>query len=305
MELKKIQMEDRDLLERYLSLKEDKSCDMIFPNIYLWSGKYKVKYAIVEDCLVFGEEGRKDVCCSFPFGTFENKKRAIQHFMKHAVEQEVDWFFNLTTESDFSLLEEWFPGCFSIDYNPDRADYVYESEKLATLAGKKYHKKKNHVNKFKSLYSDWSYERITDTNVEDCFQMALKWRTLNGCEEDEEKRDEMCVTLNALRLLKELKLTGGLLRVDEQVVAFAIGEELRKDMFCIHIEKALTEYQGAYAMINQQFTAHEIQGRYAYVNREEDTGAEGLRKAKESYRPVFMVRKGYAKLDRSKCKAYI
>ncbi|MBQ8662910.1 MAG: DUF2156 domain-containing protein [Eubacterium sp.] len=304
MALKKIELEDRELLDRYLLTKEDRSCDMVFPNIFLWSRKYKVGYEIVEDCLVFGEEGRQNVNRSFPFGTEENKRRAVLHFMKQAKENGGEWFFNLTTESDFALLEKWFPGCFTIQYNRDRADYVYETEKLATLSGKKYHKKKNHVNKFKSLYPDWSYERITDDNVEECFQMALKWRTLNGCDDDEEKNDEMCVTMNALRLIKELRLSGGLLRVNGEVVAFAIGEPLRKDMFCVHIEKALTEIQGAYPMINQQFVLHECMD-YKYVNREEDTGLEGLRKAKESYRPVFLVNKGYAHLDISRCEAYI
>ena len=304
MALKKIEIEDRPRLDKYLLTKKDRSCDMVFPNIYLWSRKYKVGYEIVEDCLVFGEEGRQEYNRSFPFGTEENKRRAVLHFMRQAKETGVDWFFNLVTESDFALLEKWFPGCFTIKYNRDRADYVYETEKLALLSGKKYHKKKNHVNKFKSLYPDWTYEPITDDNVEDCFQMAMKWRQLNGCDEDEDKKDEMCVTMNALRLMKELELTGGLLRVDGQVVAFAIGEPLQEDMFCVHIEKALTEYQGAYPMINQQFVLHEMMD-YRYVDREEDTGSEGLRKAKESYRPVFMVNKGYAYLDISKCEAYL
>lgn len=304
MALKKIELKDRELLDHYLLTKKDRSCDMVFPNIFLWSRKYKVGYEIIEDCLVFGEEGRETVNRSFPFGTEENKRRAVLHFMKQAKENGGQWFFNLTTDSDFELLEKWFPGAFTIQYNRDRADYVYETEKLASLSGKKYHKKKNHVNKFKSLYPDWSYEHITDDNVEDCFRMALKWRTLNGCDEDEDKNDEMCVTMNALRLLKELRLSGGLLRVGGEVVAFSIGEPLREDMFCVHIEKALTDYQGAYPMINQQFVLHECMD-YKYVNREEDTGAEGLRQAKESYRPVFMVNKGCARLDISRCEDYI
>ena len=304
MSLKKIELQDRELLDSYLNLKKDKCCDMVFPNIYLWSRKYRVGYEIVENCLVFGEEERTDVCRSFPFGTEEDKRRAVLYYMRQAKKNGVEWFFNLVTESDYELLEKWYPGCFTIQYNRDRADYVYETEKLAALTGKKYHKKKNHVNKFISLYPDWTYERITDDNMEDCFQMAMKWRQLNGCEEDEEKRAEMCVTMNALRLMKELRLTGGLIRVDGQVVAFAIGEPLREDMFCVHIEKALTEIQGAYPMINQQFALNEAMD-YKYINREEDTGLEGLRRAKESYRPVFMVEKGHAYLDLSKCDAYL
>lgn len=304
MALQKIELEDRKLLDSYLLTKSDRTCDMVFPNIYLWSKKYQVGYEIVEDCLVFGEEGRKEYNRSFPFGTEENKKKAVLHFMRQAQRNNVEWFFNLVTESDFERLESWFPGCFTIKFNRDRADYVYETEKLVTLSGKKYHKKKNHVNKFRSLYPDWSYEAITDENVEECLEMAALWCELNGCSDDTDKNDEMCVTKRALCLLKELDLTGGLIRVNGKVVAFAIGEQLQEEMFCVHIEKALTEYQGAYPMINQQFALHAALD-YQYINREEDTGLEGLRQAKESYRPVFLLKKGYAYLNLEACEKYL
>ena len=97
--------------------------------------------------------------------------------------------------------------------------------------------------------------------------------------------------MNALRLFQELELTGGVLRIEGEVVAFTIGEPICSDTFVVHIEKAFAEIEGAYPMINQQFVEHECR-EYLYVNREEDTGAEGLRKAKLSYRPVFMVEKG-------------
>ena len=124
--------------------------------------------------------------------------------------------------------------------------------------------------------------------------MALKWRNLNGCDENHEKNAEMCVTLNSLRLMKELEQIGGVLRVHGEIVAFTIGEEVCEDTFVVHIEKAFADIQGAYPMINQQFVAHECQS-YKYINREEDTGSEGLRKAKLSYRPVFLVEKGVVK----------
>ena len=142
------------------------------------------------------------------------------------------------------------------------------------------------------MYEDrWSYEPMTKDYVEACFQMALKWRNENGCEEDLEKNAEICVTLNSLRLFEELGLKGGVLRIDGEVAAFTVGEPICSDTFGVHIEKAYAEVQGAYPMINQQFVSHECMD-YKYVNREEDTGAEGLRKAKMSYRPVFMVEKG-------------
>ena len=95
-------------------------------------------------------------------------------------------------------------------------------------------------------------------------------------------------------MLEELELIGGILRVEGEVVAFTIGEPISDDTFVVHIEKAYAEIQGAYPMINQQFVEHECL-KYKYVNREEDTGAEGLRKAKLSYQPVFLVEKGNVK----------
>ena len=121
--------------------------------------------------------------------------------------------------------------------------------------------------------------------------MALKWRNENGCDADEEKNCEMCVTLNSLRLFQELRLIGGVLRVNGEIVAFTVGEPVSDDTVVVHIEKAFADVPGAYTMINQQFVEHECMN-YKYVNREDDTGAEGLRKAKLSYRPVFMVEKG-------------
>ena len=101
----------------------------------------------------------------------------------------------------------------------------------------------------------------------------------------------MCVTLNSLRLYKELGLKGGVLKIGERIVAFTVGEPLSPDTFVVHIEKAFPDVEGAYPMINQQFVQHECMD-YTYVNREEDTGAEGLRKAKLSYRPAFLEEKG-------------
>ena len=135
------------------------------------------------------------------------------------------------------------------------------------------------------------YETLTEANLEECFQMALKWREVNECDGDEDKINEMAVTMNSLRLFKELELQGGILRVNGEIVAFTLGEKLCGDTFVVHIEKAFADIQGAYPMINQQFVAHECQA-YRYINREEDTGSEGLRKAKLSYRPAFLVEKG-------------
>ena len=289
-EFKRPELEDKELISSYFAKAPGRSCERTFVNVYLWSRHYKVKFAVIEDALVFRDEG-DGFAFSYPAGKDEAVKKALEALMEYCRERKCPFRLYNVTEEHFAQLCGWFPDRFQIRYDRDAADYVYETEKLATLAGKKLHGKRNHINKFKALYPDWSYESLNEENVEECFQMALKWRNQNGCGDDAEKNAEMCVTLNSLRLYKELGLRGGVLKIGEKIAAFSVGEPLCSDTFVVHIEKAFPDIEGAYPMINQQFVLHECMD-YTYVNREEDTGAEGLRKAKLSYRPVFMVEKG-------------
>ncbi len=292
-EFKRPELEDKEIITSYFHKSPSRSCERTFVNVYLWSRHYKVKYAVIEDALVFRSDDN-GLAFSYPAGDPENIKKAVGHLTEYCKGKECPLVFYNVTPEMFAQLENWYPGRFTVEYNRDIADYVYETEKLATLAGKKLHGKRNHINKFKALHPDWIYEKLSDDNVEDCFQMALEWRNQSGCEDDPEKNSEMCVTLNFLRLYKELDLTGGVLKADGKIVAFTIGEPLCDDTFVVHIEKAFADVEGAYPMINQQFVQHECMG-YKYVNREEDTGAEGLRKAKLSYRPAFLEEKGTVK----------
>ncbi len=292
---KRTELEDQEIMTSYFDRHCSRSCERTFVNVFLWSGQYPVKWAIVEGAMVFKSEDQGHVSYAFPAGDDESVKKALDKMKQYSEEHGYDFTMYNVTPDDFARLERWYPGRFEVEYNRDEADYVYESEKLATLSGKKLHSKKNHVNKFKAVYENrWNYEPMSKDNLEECFQMALKWRSENGCNEDEDKNVEMCVTLNALRLFEELGLTGGILRVDGEIVAFTIGEPVCKDTFVVHIEKAYADVPGAYTMINQQFVEHECM-EYTYVNREDDAGSEGLRKAKLSYKPVFMVEKGFVK----------
>lgn len=297
IELKRPELEDRELINSYLKYADTRSCEMTFANIYLWSRHYDVGFTFVENMLVFGNTAG-ETAFTVPVGPADVKK-ALDALMSYCEEKGVPFQLYNVTKEDFALLDSLYPGELEISYERDYADYVYESEKLAALSGKKYHSKKNHVNQFKRTYPNWSYEPITRDNVEECFQMALRWRELNGCEANPEKHAEICVTLNFLRLFEELEMRGGLLRVDGQVVAFTIGEPVgrRKDTLVVHIEKAFSEVQGAYTMINQQFVEHEGKA-FTYINREEDMGEEGIRQAKLSYKPVFLIEKGLVRRKR-------
>ena len=290
LEWKKIEVQDRALFLPYLYSLASRSAETTFANLYLWSRQYPTGYAVVGDFLVM--KSLEEEVFAFPAGTGDLRK-IVEALDAYQRERGQALAFQCVTREQFAQLEALFPGRFQIEYDRDYADYVYDAENLANLSGKKYHGKKNHVNKFQKQYPDWSYEPMTADNLEDCFQMALIWRRENGCEEDVEKNAEMCVALNALRLFTELSMEGGVLRVGGEVVAFTLGERACEDTFVVHIEKARADIEGAYTMINQQFVQHALLGKYKYVNREDDVGAEGLRKAKLSYHPAFMVDKGY------------
>lgn len=292
IEFRKPVIEDKAMVTGYIKQKKTRSCEDTFGNLLLWARFYNVHIAEVEGMLVSATLGEQ-LSFHYPYGT-GNAKKCIETLMDYAKEQGQEFCMHCVTPEDFEELESLFPGEFEIEYDRDIADYVYEAEKLCNLSGKKYHGKKNHVNKFKKIYENWEYVSMSSENVEEAFQLLLKWKNLNLCMEDHEKNAESCVASNFLRLFEELDVCGGLLRVDGQAVAFSIGEQVCDDTMVVHIEKALTEYEGAYSMINQQFVEHEC-SHVVYVNREEDTGDEGLRKAKMSYKPVFMVEKGTVK----------
>lgn len=290
------ELSDAELISDYFHKYPTRSCDRTFANVYLWAKFYQVEFTQYKNTLVF-RDNSAGYGYAFPVGADEDVREVIPDLIRDAKEAGKPFCLYGITREHFEQIEQWFPGQFTCEYNRDEADYVYETEKLATLSGKKLHSKRNHINKFKQVYDGrWEYEKLTEDQVEDCFQMAMRWRNENECEEDEEKNQEMCVTMNSLRLLKELCLIGGVLKIDGEIVAFTIGEAVNDDTFVVHIEKAFAEVDGAYTMINQQFVEHELLGKYQYVNREDDVGMEGLRKAKMSYHPVFMIEKGYVTL---------
>lgn len=293
IDFKKIELADKDLIQPYFDKYPGRSCERTFANIFLWSRRYPVSWTLVEGALVIKSQEEGSLSLAYPAGEPGQVKKAIDSLLAYSEEKQLPISFHVT-EEQFRQLDSFYPGEFEVEYDRDDADYVYEAEKLASLSGKKLHGKRNHINKFKKLYEDrWTYEPMSKDNIEDCFQMQFKWRAENDGDEDQEKRDELCVLQNGLRLFDELDLIGGVLRVDGKVVAFTFGEALCSDTFVVHFEKALTEIEGAYTMINQQFVEHACMD-YQYVNREEDTGLEGLRQAKMSYRPAFLVQKGLA-----------
>jgi hypothetical protein len=289
-QFKKITIDDRDILTKYLNSRTHRACDYSVGNLVLWSEAHNIQFAVAEDMLfikfMIGEENN----FLYPMGNGD-LKRSFEWLSKYCEEQKITFRMNIIEPDMFQEIEKLYPGKFTISYIRDNADYVYKIEDLKNLSGKKYHGKKNHINKFIKMNENWAYERITDENSEDCINMVKEWCVENKCCDDREKAAEICVLIKGIKYRKELGLLGGLIRIDGRIIAMTLGEKSGDEMFTIHFEKAFADVQGAYQMINQQFIIHELSD-YTYVNREEDMGLEGLRKAKESYYPAFMVEKG-------------
>lgn len=283
-----ISLDDRDWINEKLKEDQMNLCEYTFANNFVWSKVYHVQVACAYGCGVIRYRGQENYQYSFPFGNGD-KKAMIAHLRKIcAVHGRRLDFYPLTEKCRYELMD-WFPGVFEIYANRDNFDYVYTVEKLSTLKGKKLHGKRNHIARFMDD-GDWHYKPLTEKNMDECRRMAKEWTSLRTEKWNEEMALEVGVLEVACSNFQALELCGGVLYKGDKIVAFTIGEPLNADTFVVHFEKAFPDLQGAYPMINQQFILHEAQN-YQYVNREEDTGDLGLRKAKLSYYPDLLVKK--------------
>lgn len=289
MNFKPITLEDKLWVTKYLKESGYQGCEYSFSTMLMWRDVFHTEVADLGDMLGYrGYSGKNRYVYAFPAGNGD-KKAAIETLMENAKEKGHAFVLRGFTKDWADWLEETFPGMFVIETSRDEWDYVYSVEKLSSLAGSKYHGKRNHIARFKDS-GEWHYESITAANVEECRAMSDEWYHAQLNIGNITVLKEKPVLNFALDHMEELDLKGGVLYLDGKVVAFTIGEVLNKDTFHVHIEKAYSDIQGAYPMINQQFVLHEMK-EYTYINREEDDGVPGLRRAKESYYPVKMIEK--------------
>lgn len=283
-----ISMDDRDWMNEKLKEDNPRACEYTFANNYIWAKVYDVQVGTAYGCGVVRYREGERIQYSFPFGN-GSKKSMIAHLKKICAVHGYGLSLYPVTDEGRSQLIEWFPGEFEISADRDDFDYVYTVEKLLSLKGKKLHGKRNHIARFMDD-GDWQYEPMSEGHISECRRMAKEWTALRAEKWNEEMEQEISVLEVALSNFKELGLCGGVLYKGGELVAFTIGEPLNEDSFVVHFEKAFPDLQGAYPMINQQFVLHEMRN-YQYVNREEDTGDPGLRKAKLSYYPDILLRK--------------
>ena len=279
-------------------------CEYCFGNTIAWHKTYGTEIAQADGIFFArstrkGKDGTPKVAYGFPVGKgigSDNDLSALKQailLLKEDAQDKPLKLYGLEAQ-DIPLMEAAFPGKFTFALDRAICDYIYLQSDLANLAGKKYHSKRNHISRFLKDNSDWGYEEITHETMDECLAMAEQWKEIHADRDPQGLVEELQALRRVFVLCDDCNLRGGLLRAGGAVIAFTVGEPLNKRCFVTHFEKAFPSIPGAYPMINRCFAEHTL-ADFEYINREEDLGNEGLRKAKLSYHPAMLLEKYRAK----------
>jgi len=288
------ELSDRAWVTRLLDGTGCRACEYNFVNMFLWGGAYPQRIARAGGRLLVEIQGAPGLCHLFPAGSGPLAP-AIEAARENAAAQGAPLTLICLTEEHKALLEEQFPGRFTFQEDRDGYDYLYSVDKLADLPGKKLHAKRNHISRFCDAYLDWMFEPAAPENTGECLEMARLWyggQSALGRMDENLVRERDAISA-ALSHMDALGLSGGLIRAGGRVLAFSLGSLTAPDCYDVHFEKAFGDIQGAYAVINRE-TARYVRETYPqvqYLNREDDLGLEGLRKAKLSYCPDILLAK--------------
>lgn len=296
MDLHKLTLADKEWINEIVMQEDTRSSDFVFGSLVLWNEW--------EELMCGKFEGRMIVCSKWggmrfffsPIGSgpIAPAVNAIREFCRN---EGVPMRISCVTEQNMARMEQEMPGELVFKEMEKYADYIYETDKLADLSGRKLHSKKNHVNKFMSLFPDWRYEELRPEHFEECSRLLKHWQEGHGIpEEMEEIKSEDESIHIAFSMFDELELEGGVLYANGKLCAFTIGQKCAKDTYMVHFEKADAEVEGSFQMINMEYVRW-IRDHYpeiGYINRTDDMGHESLRKAKMSYHPFCKGKKFFA-----------
>lgn len=290
LNFKPLTIDDRAYINTFIEAENCRSADFNFGNNYMWSNYYKQEFATIEGRLVIALSYQGQCVFSFPIGT-GGIKPAVNAMRCRCGCSEQQLLIRAVNDEHKMLLEKAYPDKFDFVEDRHGFDYVYLVEKMATLAGKKLHSKRNHCNRFERE-NTWTYEALTIDNLDECLAMLDEWTSLYEGDMSgiEAERNALERGFNNFEALQQI---GGVLRVNGKVVGFCMGEKIASDTIDVHFEKAFSNINGAYPMVSREF-ARMVQQKYpeiVYLNREDDLGHENLRKAKMDYHPEFLITK--------------
>ena len=308
-----ITLQAQEIFEQYMARDNIALSDMNLTNCYMWRHAREITYAVLEDTLVIQTRYvGSEPFVFFPIGaaSIEHAYSVLENLRAHYRTLDLPLHIASMSKEQAIALDSHF-GSTSVSVR-EKFDYIYNVAELIALSGRKYHKKKNHINAFLQEYVHFVFEEISARNIPAILQAYEQWVEANPNKSDGLKYEFLGI-IEELGAYEDLWLNGGVIFIDGKVAAFSFGEELpcvlesessaqlsdepkeqgvRKQgkVAVIHIEKGDAHYRGIYQAINQQVLEHCFSD-CVWVNREEDLGIEGLRKAKLSYQPAFLREK--------------
>lgn len=286
-----LSLEDKPWIDKYVFASASRSADFNFGSMYMWDGRYRQLVCDFGGRLIAMAHAHGAPIFPFPVGTGELGP-VVEAMRDYARDGGFPFVIRGVESEGMHQLDELFPGHFTFTDDREYSDYIYSAEKLASLAGKKLHAKRNFVNRFTQEHT-WSYSKLGREHFEECLKLLERWRSGEDSAQECSVNGEHDAIVRGLDHYEELKLTGGALFAEGRMIAFTIGELIAPDTVDVHFEKAEADIVGAYAMINREFvkmlTAESPQIRF--INREDDMGLDNLRQAKLSYHPEFILEK--------------
>ncbi|MFZ4455156.1 MAG: DUF2156 domain-containing protein [Bacteroidales bacterium] len=292
MIFKKIELGDWELIESYCRKSDLRQLNYSFEVLYLWRDVCDFEISESNGFLFIKTCFHDKHNFLFPLGEGD-LQLAFQRMEEFCEAKGIEFTMYQVNSKQKAQIEVLFPNKYRIEPLRSEFEYIFETERLANLQGKKLQSKRNHINFFEKNF-DWAFEPISEENLLEVTLFAHKWDSDANVSIGSALNMENMALLNAIESFSCLQLQGGVLRVEGQIVAFAIGCPLSSDTYLVLFEKADATIRGAYTMINREYVRH-FCTNFSYVNRAEDNDDEGLRKAKLSYYPdileeVFVLR---------------
>jgi hypothetical protein len=289
---KPLELSDRALLHPLLWGFQPRTSELTFTNLFIWRNHFGFEWSLLDDRLVVvasSPEGNPGGAWALP-PVGPAPRAGIARAVLERLREERGPAAAQIRRADRDLIEELgaLPG-FAVSPGRDDFDYVYLSRDLIELSGSRYHGKRNHIARFVEAH-DYRYEPLETGHVPGCLETAEVWCALKRCEDDLDLLGEHETVKEALTHFTALGLSGGVILVGGEIKAFALGELLNDRTAVIHVEKADPRVQGLYPVINRDFCRRRWAGT-TYVNREQDLGDPGLRRAKMSYHPDHLEEK--------------
>lgn len=289
---KKLELEDIPVIKAYFSAYPSRQCDRSAGAAAMWRNYYNNSYAIFDGTIIFSSNFAAETCFTYPIG--RNPDGALDELEAFCKAKKIPMTICSVNKNELPHVMQRYPHC-SVSADRDWFDYLYEKEAIMNLSGRKYSTPRNHINKFKKLYKDWSFEEINADNLPQVIEFMKSFSFHS--EKDESAFDEAALCVEVLENYEIFDSPGGVLKVDGEVIGYSIAE-IVGDTFICHIEKANTAYHGAYQMLtNQMLRRFADNSEIKFVNREEDCGDEGLRKSKLSYHPCELIEKNIISIE--------